>query len=62
MGSKGYIVESSEWVVQRQWLDVKYIESRTSDASPSQNIDQGLLVHDRTSRSVDEESGGLHEL
>ena len=53
MGGGDHVFERAQPVPLRQRFDVEHVESRRGDRMRLQSLDQGLLVDDGSSRSVD---------
>ena len=48
-------------MIQRQWLDIEYVQARASNLALPQNFDQSVLVDEPASGSVDKERGRFEE-
>src|SRR5260370_12286147 len=62
MRRRQYVVQRSKRVIQRQRLNVEYIDRRTGDLLVLQHADQSLLFDDRAARRIDQPGRWLHSL
>jgi hypothetical protein len=62
MSSKNNIWDFEEWVVRRNGFIYRYINSRSSDQTLLQSLDEGTLIYAPSPGSIYKVAGALHLL
>ena len=60
MRGKNNIVQSQQWVIHRDWLNLGYIQSGGENLPRLERLVKGFLVDHGTARTIDKDSGWLH--